>query len=243
MVSKYIVVIRTLDPLPVTDFRDAFLSCAAKLCRLAPAITRLNSGVVADSSVVYEGKTHRNRPSVLPWSGMLTLWLRPASVFFSQDNETDGEPILHFIDEVYGNVGEVLNAWRVDEHIGWDRRSRSEHEISPYFKQVSFVAKWPELAKSEFERLYADHEILASVHHPSFASYIQNVVAWGVSRSGGVPSCDAISESVFRTEEDFLERYFAGPESPAIVGADTRKFLDPEHTTWTLIYEWPLDCP
>ena len=240
---KYIVAIRTCELPPESDFRDAFLSCAAEIYGLAPAVTRLNAGIVADTSVLYEGKTHRNRPSVLPWGGILTLWLNPPSVLFPEGDGTDGEPILHIIDDVYRGVGEVLNVWRVDERVGWDRRTRSERGSVPYFKQVSFVAKWPELAKSDFEKLYAAHEALASVHHPAFVSYVQNVVTGGVSRSGGAPLCDGISESIFTAEEEFLERYFAGPESPAIVGADTRKFLDPRHTTWTLVYEWPLRCP
>jgi len=135
----------------------------------------------------------------------------PTRVLFPEEGKTEGEPILQIIDEVYRDVGEVLNAWRVDEHVGWERRTRSEQGSVPYFKQVSFVAKWPELAKTDFDRLYADHEALAFVHHPGFASYVQNVVEGGVRRSGGIPSCDAISESVFISEEDFLERYFAGP--------------------------------
>jgi hypothetical protein len=170
------------------------------------------------------------------------MWLRPASVVVLDEDESEGEAILHIVEDVYRDVGEVLNAWRVDEHVGWDRRTSSERATVPYFKQVSFVVKWPELAKNDFARFYADHETLASVHHPSFASYVQNVVTGVVSGHEGAPPCDAISESVFGEEEDFLDRYFAGPGSPAIVGADTRKFLDPRHTSWTLVYEWPLDC-
>jgi hypothetical protein len=113
-------------------------------------------------------------------------------------------------------------AFRVASHPAWDDTAGAG--VRPAVKQVSFLRARPDLAPGAFIRHYREHVAVARVHHPAICRYAQHDVV----ASAGDASLDihGISELWFADEASLIARYYAGPDSVAVVRADNREYID-----------------
>jgi EthD domain len=119
-------------------------------------------------------------------------------------------------------VAERWAAWRVLEHPAWDHTARLG--LAPAVKQVSFLKAQTDLSVAAFRRHFREHVDVARVHHPAICRYAQHDVV----DAAGDPAFDVqgVSELWFADEASLVERYFAGPDSVAVVRADNREYID-----------------
>lgn len=118
-----------------------------------------------------------------------------------------------------------LEGWavlRLHRQPAWD--DTLDAGARPQVKQVSFVKAQSELSAEEFARHYREHVDVARVHHPAIVRYAQHDVVDAAGDPGlGV---DGVSELWFADEASLVARYFAGPDSVAVVRADNREYID-----------------
>ncbi len=127
-------------------------------------------------------------------------------------------------------------ALRVLEHPAWDDTVAAG--IHPQIKQVSFLKAQPDLTADGFTRHFREHVAVARVHHPAICRYAQH----DVLESLGDPPLDVqgVSELWFADEDSLVARYFAGPDSVAVVRADNREYIDFSGTLSLLVH--PVDA-
>jgi len=111
--------------------------------------------------------------------------------------------------------------------------------VQPQVKQVSFVKARAELTAEEFARHYREHVDVARVHHPAIVRYAQHEVLDAAGDPG--VGADGVSELWFADEASLVERYYAGPDSVAVVRADNREYIDFSGTLSLLVR--PADDP
>jgi hypothetical protein len=127
-------------------------------------------------------------------------------------------------------------ALRVLEHPAWDDTVAAG--LTPQIKQVSFLKAQPDLTMDGFTRHFREHVAVARVHHPAICRYAQH----DVLETLGDPPLDVqgVSELWFADEASLVERYFAGPDSVAVVRADNREYIDFSGTLSLLVR--PVDA-
>jgi hypothetical protein len=108
------------------------------------------------------------------------------------------------------------------EYPAWD--DTATLRTPPQVKQVSFLKAQPDLTAEGFTRHFREHVDVARVHHPAICRYTQHDVLHTI----GDPPLDVhgVSELWFADETSLIERYFAGPDSVAVVRADNREYVD-----------------
>jgi hypothetical protein len=135
---------------------------------------------------------------------------------------------------------EAVDRWgalRLAGGLAWDDATTTA--VTPDIKQVSLVAARTELTPDEFARHYHEHVEIARVHHPGIVRYAQHTV---VETAGDdTLAVEAVSELWFADEATLVERYFAGPDSVAVVRADNREYIDFSRTLSLLVQ--PADPP
>src|SRR5680860_995569 len=95
-------------------------------------------------------------------------------------------------------------AYRVDEHVQWDRGGAT-------VARISFVRRAPGMAHEEFARHWTEvHTPLARAHHPGICRYVQNVVVEPLTADA--PDVDGIAELGFASLDDFRDRMYDSPE-------------------------------
>ena len=114
------------------------------------------------------------------------------------------------------------SAFRVRSHAAWDDTTATR--VRPTAKQVSFLRARPELAAETFTRHYREHAAVARAHQPAICRYTQHDVL-DAAGDGGLET-HGISELWFADEATLVARYYAGPESIAVVRADNREYID-----------------
>ncbi len=79
---------------------------------------------------------------------------------------------------------------------------------------------------------------MARVHHPAICRYVQHDVV----ETAGEPALEVqgVSELWFADERTLVDRYFASPESVAVVRADNREYIDFSGTLSLLVR--PVDA-
>jgi hypothetical protein len=128
----------------------------------------------------------------------------------------------------------IVDRWaalRLTGGIVWD--DTADAASRPMIKQVSFVAARPELAPDEFARHYREHVDVARVHHPGIVRYAQHLVV--AAAGDDALAVHAVSELWFADEATLVDRYFAGPDSVAVVRADNREYIDFSRTLSLLV--------
>lgn len=91
-------------------------------------------------------------------------------------------------------------------------------------KMIALLQRPEGQDRDEFRRLWVEeHMRLVREHHPGLVKYVANVVEETLS-PGALP-VDGISELHFASEESFRDDFYASEESPAIIAADTRRFI------------------
>lgn len=120
------------------------------------------------------------------------------------------------------DIGDRWAALRILEHPAWD--DTADLGIVPQVKQVSFLKPQAELTDTGFRRHFREHVAVARLHHPAICRYAQH----DVLDTDGDPSLDVqgVSELWFADESSLVRRYFAGPDSIAVVRADNREYID-----------------
>jgi EthD domain len=134
----------------------------------------------------------------------------------------------------------AVNRWvalRLTGAPAWD--DTVDANVRPEIKQVSLVAARAELAPDEFARHYREHVDVARVHHPGIVRYAQHTVL--ETAGDATLAVQAVSELWFADEATLVERYFAGPDSVAVVRADNREYIDFSRTLSLLVR--PADQP
>lgn len=89
---------------------------------------------------------------------------------------------------------------------------------------MSFLKAQPDLTADEFTRHFREHVDVARVHHPAICRYTQHDVREII----GDPPLDVqgVSELWFADEDSLVGRYYASPDSVAVVRADNREYID-----------------
>jgi hypothetical protein len=137
-------------------------------------------------------------------------------------------------------LASVVDRWgalRLAGAPAWDDTDDAAGQ--PEIKQVSLVAARAELAPDEFARHYREHVDVARVHHPGIVRYAQHTVL--ETAGDDTLAVQAVSELWFADEATLVERYFAGPDSVAVVRADNREYIDFSRTLSLLVR--PADQP
>lgn len=134
----------------------------------------------------------------------------------------------------------LLGVLEVDRHRVWGASlgDRGDAALSPdALLMVSLVARRGDLDDDTFVERYRSHAEVARTHH-GFGAYRQNVVRKHVALQN-VAGCDAISEILLATEEDWRNNFYATPSSAETVGRDVARFLDRAGTSSTLVRRFP----
>jgi hypothetical protein len=149
---------------------------------------------------------------------------------------TAGEPLDAVVPEGIRTVSERWAALRLRAHPAWDDTTSSN--VDPQIKQVSFLKAQPDLTRSEFTRHFREHVDVARVHHPAIRRYVQHDVV----ETAGEPALDVqgVSELWFADEQTLVDRYYASPESVAVIRADNREYIDFSGTLSLLVR--PVDA-
>lgn len=140
------------------------------------------------------------------------------------------------VPEAIRTVSERWAALRLRAHPAWDDTTASN--VEPQIKQVSFLKAQPDLTRSEFTRHFREHVAVARVHHPAICRYVQHDVV----ETAGEHALDVqgVSELWFADERILVDRYYASPESVAVVRADNREYIDFSGTLSLLVR--PVDA-
>jgi hypothetical protein len=137
-------------------------------------------------------------------------------------------------------VAPAVERWagfRFSSRPAWDDTATSG--VAPGVKMVSFVHARAGLEPGEFARHFREHVPVARVHHPAICRYVQHDVV-GTGGDAGL-DIQGISELWFPDEATLVARYFAGPDSVAVVRADNREYIDFRGTLALLVR--PSDAP
>jgi hypothetical protein len=111
--------------------------------------------------------------------------------------------------------------FRFSSRPAWDDAGA---DVPPTIKQVSFLHARADLGAGEFTRHFREHVAVARVHHPAICRYAQHDVVETAGDAG--LDTQGISELWFADEATLVARYFAGPDSVAVVRADNREYID-----------------
>lgn len=133
-----------------------------------------------------------------------------------------GDPRPPLMPEGLADVATRWAALQLLEHPAWD--DTAGLGIVPQVKQVSFLRARSGLTVEGFRRHFREHVAVARVHHPAICRYAQH----DVLDADGDPSLavQGVSELWFADESSLVRRYFAGPDSVAVVRTDNREYID-----------------
>jgi uncharacterized protein (TIGR02118 family) len=133
-----------------------------------------------------------------------------------------------------------VEVWRVDVHhpLVW-QRSWSDGEFAPGVKMVSFMQRADAMTHEQFARHWTEnHTPLALRHHVGLWNYTQNVVRRALSPGG--TAIDGVAELHFRTQDDFVYRFFDSDDGRAVILADVARFMAKPLPETAIMRELPL---
>ena len=133
-----------------------------------------------------------------------------------------------------------VEVWRVDCHrpLVWDR-DWADGEYAPGVKMVSFMQRAEAITHEQFAQHWTEHHTpLALKHHVGLWNYTQNVVRRAFTP--GSDKIDGIAELHFRTQDDFVYRFFDSDDGRAAILADVAKFMARPLPETSLMRELPL---
>jgi hypothetical protein len=133
------------------------------------------------------------------------------------------------------HLADLAQRWvalSLSAHPAWD--DTVDRAVVPGIKQVSFLKAQAGLTEDAFRRHFREHVAVARVHHPAICRYVQH----DVLATHGDPPLDVhgVSELWFADESSLVQRYFAGPDSVAVVRADNREYIDFSGTLSLLVH-------
>jgi hypothetical protein len=122
---------------------------------------------------------------------------------------------------VFARGSVMQRAYQCETILHWD------DGVAPGLTRFAFVAALPGVGN--FRARYEAHAAIARVQHPAICRYVQHFV-----RRGTEPTCAAISELHFASEESMRANFYLDENSAGIVDADIREYLDRERT-WSIV--------
>jgi uncharacterized protein (TIGR02118 family) len=137
-------------------------------------------------------------------------------------------------------IARRVEAWRVDTRrpLAWER-DWADGEYAPGVKMVSFMQRADALTHEQFSQHWTEnHTPLALRHHVGLWNYTQNIVRRSFTPGGNL--IDGIAELHFRTQDDFVYRFFDSDDGRAAILADVGKFMSRPRPETALMRELPL---
>jgi uncharacterized protein (TIGR02118 family) len=133
-----------------------------------------------------------------------------------------------------------LEVWRVDPRhpLAWER-TWPDGEFAPGIKMVSFMRRADAITHEQFARHWTEnHTPLAIRHHVGLWNYTQSVVRRAFTPGG--TAIDGVAELHFRTQDDFVYRFFDSDDGRAVILADVARFMAKPLPETALMRELPL---
>jgi uncharacterized protein (TIGR02118 family) len=137
-------------------------------------------------------------------------------------------------------IARRVEVWRVDSRRPreWER-DWADGEYAPGIKMVSFMQRADGLTHEQFSQHWTEnHTPLALRHHIGLWNYTQNIVRRSFTPGGN--AIDGIAELHFRTQDDFVYRFFDSDDGRAAILADVGKFMARPRPETALMRELPL---
>ena len=230
--SKQITLVRRRDDVDESVFTRQLLEYGALVAQHCDGVVKVAVNIVQTDQQLFEKIGLRIRP--IEWHALVHTWFAephpaPHSWRYPHSEQALAEQLLTVASESTG--------WWVDENNAWTYdRDWPDGVATPGAKQMSLVARRPDITFDEFVARYRNHINVAKIHHIGCWQYVQNFVA-EPSGTRPAPNIDGISELWFRSIDDMVERFYTAPGSPDAVRDDTTGFIDFANTRSYLTIE------
>ena len=230
--SKQITLVRRRDDVDEFTFAQQLIEHGTQVAQHHDGVVKVAVNVVQTDQHLFERIGLRVRP--IEWHGLVHTWFdspHPATPAWRYPHS---EQVL--TDQLL-TIAADSTGWWVDENDAWTYdRDWPDGVPTPGVKQMSLVARRPDITFDEFVARYRNHVNIAKVHHIGCWQYVQNFLA-ETSSTRPAPLIDGISELWFRSVDDMIERFYTAPGSPDAVRDDTTGFIDFANTRSYLTIE------
>lgn len=230
--SKQIMLVRRRNDVGEFAFAQQLIEYGAQVAQHHDGVARVAVNIVQTDQHLFEAIGLRVRP--IEWHGLVHTWFDsphpPTRAWrYPHSEQAMTDHLLTFASDSTG--------WWVDENNAWIYdRDWPDGTATPGIKQISLVARRPDLTFDEFVARYRNHVNIAKLHHIGCWQYVQNFVADAIG-TRPAPLIDGVSELWFRSVDDMIERFYTGPASPDAVRDDTSGFIDFANTRSYLTIE------
>ena len=230
--SKQIVLVRRRDDVDEPEFARQLIDYGSLVAEHHEGVVKVAINVVQTDQRLFEIIGLRIRP--IEWHGLVHTWFESSHPTTQARRYPHSERAL--ADHLLAIASESTGWW-VDENNAWPYdRDWPDGVATPGIKQMSLVARRPDITFDEFVTRYRNHVNIAKLHHIGCWQYVQNFVAEPVGVRPS-PVIDGISELWFRSIDDMVERFYTAPGSPEAVRDDTSGFIDFANTRSYLTVE------
>jgi len=230
--SKQITLVRRRDDVDEATFARQLIEQGRLVSQHHDGVVKVAVNIVQTDQQLFEAIGLRIRP--IEWHGLVHTWFdapHPATRAwrYPHSEQTLADQLL--------TIAADSTGWWVDENDAWIYdRDWPDGNATPGAKQMSLVARRPDLSFDEFVARYRNHINVAKIHHIGCWQYVQNFVAEPIG-TRPAPLIDGISELWFRSIDDMIERFYTAPGSPDAVREDTTGFIDFANTRSYLTVE------
>ena len=233
MTTKQITLVRKRDDVDERTFAQQLLDHCALITQHKYGVLKVAFNLVQTDQQLFEKIGLRIRP--IEWHGFIHTWFDSTQRSARPWRYPHSEQLL--ADHLLKNAADSTGWW-VDENDAWTYdRDWPDGSATPGLKQMSLVARRPDITFDEFVARYRNHVNIAKVHHIGCWQYVQNFIAEPTG-TRPAPLIDGISELWFRSVDDMIERFYTAPGSPDAVREDTTGFIDFSNTRSYLTIEW-----
>ena len=230
--GKQIRLVRRRDDVDESTFARQLTEHGTLFAQHCDGVAKVAINIVQTDQQLFEAIGLRIRP--IEWHGLVHTWFdspHPATRAWryphSEEALTD-----HLLTIAANSTG-----WWVDENEAWTYdRDWPDGVATPGVKQMSLVARRPDITFDEFVARYRNHINVAKLHHIGCWQYVQNFIAEPTG-TRPAPLIDGVSELWFRSVDDMIERFYTAPGSPDAVREDTTGFIDFSNTRSYLTIE------
>jgi hypothetical protein len=230
--SKQITLVRRRDDVDEFAFTQQLIQHGSQVAQHHDGVVKVAVNVVQTDQHLFEAIGLRVRP--IEGHGLNHIW------FDSPHPATPGWRYPHSEQVLTDHLLKIAadsTGWWVDENDAWTYdRDWPDGAPTPGVKQMSLVARRPDITFDEFVTRYRNHVNIAKLHHIGCWQYVQNFIAEPTS-TRPAPLIDGISELWFRSVDDMIERFYTAPGSPDAVREDTTGFIDFANTRSYLTVE------
>jgi hypothetical protein len=220
-INKQIVLVRRRDDVDESTFARGLIEYGSLVAQHQDAVVKVAVNIVQTDQKLFEIIGLRVRP--IDWHGLVHAWFdapRPAAPAWRYPHSEQA------LADLVLSIASESSGWWVDENEAWPYdRDWPDGVSTPGIKQMSLVARRPDITFDEFVTRYRSHVNVAKLHHIGCWQYVQNFIAQPIG-TRPAPAIDGISELWFRSVDDMVERFYTAPGSPDAVRDDTSGFID-----------------